>query len=195
MHVTLRACGDVPPLRREAILRALHGCLRRATARGGGFVHFSLQDDHLHVLMEARSRDLIARAIKGFASVAARAFNRVLGRRGPLWQDRYHRHDLRTPTEVHHALGYVLHNMRKHARNGFERVKRALELDPYSSAAWFEGWDAAGARAARKLEVALTQRGLVRCTALPRTFLLARGWGRLGPIALAREPGAGGRRD
>jgi putative transposase len=179
IHVTLRAREDVPSLRREAALRALHGCLRRATARGRRFVHFSLQVDHLHVVMEAGARDLVARAIKGFASVTARAFNRVFARSGQLWQDRYHRHDLRTPTEVHRALTYVLHNARKHARIAID------SLDPYSSAAWFEGWDEIGAKAAHALEAALARRGLTRCTATPKTFLLARGFLRVGPILFA----------
>lgn len=114
VHVTLRARAGIPSLRTIAVLRALHGCLRRAGARGRRFVHFSLQTNHLHLIMESRGREAIANALKGFASGTARAFNRVLGRKGLLWEDRYHRHDLKTPTECHHAIAYVLHNARKH---------------------------------------------------------------------------------
>jgi REP element-mobilizing transposase RayT len=183
VHVTLRAREGVPRLRQEEVLRALYGCFRRATARGRRFVHFSLQGNHLHIIMESQGRDALARALKGFASATARAFNRVLRRRGPLWEDRYHRHDLRTPTEVHRALAYVLHNARKHAASALERAKCMTTLDAFSSAAWFDGWDDGGTKRARALEAALAQRGFTRCTAAARTFLLARGFRRLGPIA------------
>ena len=180
VHVTLRAREGVPSLRQIAVLRALHGCFRRANARGRRLVHFSLQSNHLHVIMESNGRVAIANAVKGFASGAARAFNRVLRRKGPLWEDRYHRHDLKTPTEAHHAIAYVLHNARKH---GNANLKGALDV--FSSAAWFDGWDEDGARAARALEATLAQRGFTRCTAAPRTFLLARGYRRLGGVPFA----------
>jgi putative transposase len=115
VHVTLRAVSDAPSFRNEHFLIALHRHIAAACERGRRIVHFSLQDDHLHNIIEAADRENMARTIQGFASILARAFNRVAGRRGRLWEERYHRHDLRTPTEVHHALGYVLQNFRKHA--------------------------------------------------------------------------------
>jgi len=56
--------------------------------------------------------------------------------RGKLWGDRYHRRDLKTPRQVRNALVYVLANYKKHFRITHGRP----QLDPCSSAAWFEGW-------------------------------------------------------
>lgn len=184
IHVTLRARNDVEPLdlRTSAALRALYGCVERATQRGRQITEFSLQTNHLHLIMEARDREELTETVRGLASTTARSFNRCLGRAGGLWQDRYHRHDLRTPTEIRNALAYVLHNRRKHLRES--GLPEDGGLDAFSSAAWFEGWDERGAAAASWLQRALEERGFRRCVATPRTFLLSVGWRRLGMIPL-----------
>jgi len=61
--------------------------------------------------------------------------NRTLGRRGQVWDDRYHARALTTPRAVRPALVYVLMNFREHQHAG-------TEIDPCSSAPWFAGWRA-----------------------------------------------------
>jgi hypothetical protein len=62
-----------------------------------------------------------------------------LGRKGTVWSDRYHATMLGSPTQVRHALAYVLNNARRHApQHG--RMPDAGWVDPCSSAAWFDGW-------------------------------------------------------
>ncbi len=85
------------------------------------------------MLVEARSREALSRGVQGLAIRLARAVNRTLRRRGKVWGDRYHRHDLATPREVRNAPVYVLGNFRKHGA-----ISRTI--DPCSSARWFEGW-------------------------------------------------------
>jgi hypothetical protein len=103
--------------------------------------------------------------------------NRVLGRGGRLWSDRYHARPLRTPREVRNALVYVLQNVRKHIP-GFRG------FDPCSSALWFRGW-----RRGISTEAASSP------VATPRTWLAAVGWRRHGPISPEEAPRArrGGR--
>jgi hypothetical protein len=83
--------------------------------------------------VEADAPTRLARGVQGLAIRVARAINRVLQRRGRVWDGRYHAHPLRTPREVRNALVYVLQNFRKHQRGG-------IGLDCYSSARWFQGW-------------------------------------------------------
>ena len=63
----------------------------------------------------------------------ARALNKVMGRRGPVFADRYHSHLLRTPREAAHAVRYVLENQVVHARREGWSIPRGI--DPYCSAA------------------------------------------------------------
>lgn len=79
-------------------------------------------------------------------------------------------------------------NFRKHAPDDVERHRRLRQLDPFSSAAWFDGWDADGTLAAALLRGALERRGFTSCTAAPTTFLLTRGYLRRGTIRFAHVP-------
>jgi hypothetical protein len=66
-----------------------------------------------------------------------------MGRTGAVFADRFHARSLATPTEVRRALVYVLGNARKHLRSVGGRPSGDW-MDPYSSAAWFNGWAASG---------------------------------------------------
>jgi putative transposase len=132
-HVTLRARADVPSLRAARFLSPLQKALRAATNERFRVLEFSIQQDHLHLLVEANGPTGFERGVRGLAIRIARLVNRVLGRHGSVWADRYHARLLRTPREVRNALVYVLNNFKKHLRG-------ARGLDPYSSARWFQGW-------------------------------------------------------
>ena len=85
-------------------------------------MHYSIQNDHVHALVEAMSARDLASGMKSICARLARAVNRIFGRCGPVLADRYHLHVLRTPREVRNALAYVLLNARRH----LAKVGRAL---------------------------------------------------------------------
>jgi REP element-mobilizing transposase RayT len=132
VHVTLRAALPAS-LRTERVLPTVQRALRAASHPGFRLLEFSIQPDHLHLIVEGDSGHALTRGIQGLAIRVAKAVNRVLHRRGRVWADRHHSRPLRTPREVRNALAYVLTNWIKHVRN-------AWGLDPASSARWFRGW-------------------------------------------------------
>jgi REP element-mobilizing transposase RayT len=172
LHITLRAGRTVRCLRASRVFPAV--CRALAAASHGGFrvLHFSVQDDHVHLIVEADDTGALGRGLRGLAIRVARAVNRALGRRGRVWSDRYHARPLTTPREVRHCLVYVLLNWRKHCEE--ERG-----LDPCSSALWFDGWRDAVARAPAAAPV-------VRA----RTWLAAVGWRRHGLLGIDERPRA-----
>jgi REP element-mobilizing transposase RayT len=133
LHVTLRTGQAVRCLRAARVFPAVRRALIAASHSGFRIVHYSVQDDHLHLLVEAYDTRALCHGLRGLAIRVARAVNRALGRRGAVWADRYHARALGTPREVRHALVYIFMNRRKH--HAGERG-----LDPCSSAFWFTGW-------------------------------------------------------
>src|SRR5690348_974858 len=116
VHVTLRVVKAVKWLRGFKTYPAVRRALVASSARfGTGIVHFSVQADHIHLIVEARDRRCLSRAMKGFEVRVARRLNALAGRRGRVFADRYHAHQLETPTEARRALIYVLGNAAKHA--------------------------------------------------------------------------------
>jgi putative transposase len=93
-------------------------------------VHYSIQGNHLHLLVEAAGRDSLAKGMQGLAIRIAKTLNRLFDRKGKVWADRYHAHVLKARREVANVLRYVLGNFAKHASR---RGERASFADPFSS--------------------------------------------------------------
>jgi putative transposase len=138
------------PLRSQHVFPPVRRALSRAQ-RPESFriVQFSLQDNHLHLIVEASDKTSLSRGMRGLVVRLARAVNQLLMRKGSLWVDRWHSRALTSPRQVRNALVYVLANFRKHSR----RVL-APGADPLSSALFFDGWRVAQAR-----DIPLAERG------------------------------------
>ena len=161
VHVTLRVRRDVWNLRSRRCFRALHRAFVHADARLGlQLCHFSVQGNHLHFLVEAEDARALSRGMQGLTIRMAKALNRVMQRRGAVFADRFHAHLLRTPTEVRHALSYVLGNHAVHAERAGRSLATAATADLYSSAGYLA------------FEFALAA-----AIAAPRTWLLRRAVG------------------
>jgi REP-associated tyrosine transposase len=181
-HVTLKVARGLPSLRTVKLVRELERSLAAACERGRFRVaHYAIQPDHVHLIVEAASQQDLASGMKSIGARLARAVNRVFRRSGRVLADRYHRHVLRTPREVRHALAYVLLNARRHlAKFGRLTPRREPHIDPATSGRWFDGWSQSHA----------PQRGAPPTVAVSRTWLLREGWRRHGLIDLLETPGA-----
>lgn len=172
VHVTLRAFSR--SLRTQCVARTVLGSIRDSQRAGFRVVHYSIQDNHLHLIVEADDAIELSSAVCGLVVRIARRVNRLLFRRGRFWADRWHGRALESPREVRHALVYVLKNRSKHARG------QGTALDPLTSAEWFNGFAEALPRGFRSL---------TPCAhAPPRTWLLAVGWRRHGRIGVNEAP-------
>jgi len=185
-HVTLKVREDVPSLRSVPLVREVERSFSQACERGEfRVVHYSLQGNHAHLIVEAVDRRSLGRGMKSVAARLARAVNRVFARSGPVLADRYHVRVLRTPREVRNALAYVLLNARKHAARAGKRISRAVGFDPASSGWWFDGW---------RGEVTVSGGASppsCRAVSAPRSWLLSVGWRRRGLLSPAEVPGSG----
>jgi REP element-mobilizing transposase RayT len=189
VHVTLRVRRHMPNLRGMKLAKTIGEGLRLASSsswarqvkrrRTFRVIHFSIQPNHLHLIVEATSKTALARGMQGLVSGLARRVNRKLGRRGSLFAERYHGHALATPTEVRHALVYVMKNYEKHPVGVPDRGTQPEDgIDPCSSARWFQGWKRPP-----------PPRNDVPPVAEPHTWLLRVGWKRArGPIERRERP-------
>jgi REP element-mobilizing transposase RayT len=170
--VTLKARPELWNLRAQRAMRVIIPALFAARESLVRLVHFSVQRDHVHLVVEEANKRALSRGIGGLAVRLTRALNGAMGREGELWKERFHARVLRTPRQVRHALAYVLGNARKHG----ERMP-GRGLDPCSSAAAFAGWAGRVVVSAHQLACAA-----VAVAAAPRTWLLRVGWRRGGGL-------------
>lgn len=177
VHVTLRLDRGLPRLRRKAAYAVLRRCLLRSNDRVGfRLCQYSVLNNHLHLIVEAKGRHELSRGMQGLCVRVARGLNRLWKRSGKVFADRYHDHILRTPREVRHALAYVLNNAHRH------RIGFPWSLDLFTSGPWFDGW-----RSRREAPPVPTD--VERPTARARTWLLNIGWRRHGLLSPAEIPG------
>ena len=130
VHVTLRAGLRI--LRTQRVARTLLSGLRDSNRDWFRVVHFSVQENHVHLIVEAEDTKSLSSGVRGLMVRIARRVNRLLRRQGRFWTDRWHGRDLEGPRQVRNALVYVLQNHKKHADTA--------ALDPLSSAASFDGF-------------------------------------------------------
>jgi putative transposase len=135
VHVTVRVREHVWNLRSRrchaVVAAALRGVRGRSDFR---VVHFSIQGNHVHLIVEADDAESLARGMKALLARLGMRLNALMSRRGQVFQDRYHAHVLRSPTEVRRALAYVLGNFASHTLRRGGSVSPGF-VDLYSSAA------------------------------------------------------------
>src|SRR5678809_89535 len=88
---------------------------------------FSIQGNHIHLVVEADSAEALSRGMKAWEIRVARAINRSQGRRGKVFPDRYHAERVKTCRQARATYCYVMQNARRH---GLEVP--AGSVDPYS---------------------------------------------------------------
>jgi putative transposase len=134
LHVTMRAGDDVPSLRVPRIFVALRGALVASRKDSFQVVEFSVQRNHMHLVVEADDKASLTSGMNGLSVRCAKAVNRGAKREGRVWADRYHSEPKHNAIMVRNALGYVLYNLKKHEPGN------APDIDRCSSAPWFTGF-------------------------------------------------------
>lgn len=177
--MTIRVRRDVPSLRSRRFVAEAERSFRAMRKRGRfRLIHYSIQRNHVHAIVEAASARDLSNGMKALAARLARAVHRVFRRVGRALDDRSHVRVLRTPREVRNAIAYVLLNARRHSAQLSVRLGATASIDPASSGRWFDGWRASPHAIAPDAPVAV-----------PRTWLLAVGWRRFGRIDPGEVPG------
>jgi len=205
IHVTLRVADDIGRigLRKRSVYKAVREAMFVTYGREDcRIVHLSIQDNHVHLLVEAEDRMALARGMQAFQISAAKHINAAVSNAGSWWErrklrvkskrrkgsvfpDRYHEEIIRTPRQARNALAYVLNNWRKHREHKADHARTWL-IDPFSTGWSFDGWkERADEPFVWKLRASYEPIMSWR----PRTWLLTTGWRRYGLVSVYEVPG------
>jgi REP element-mobilizing transposase RayT len=181
VHVTLRLRRRFPDLRTRdwyTLIRAqMNHFLGREDFR---IVHGSIQNTHLHFLVEAKHKRALTLGMQSLTIRLAHALSQ--SGVGKVFADRYNAVQIRTPRQARNSLAYVLNNWRRH-REDFGSGKRSCApIDPYSTAVSFTGWS-------KPPRFTLPAGYVPLPTSPPQTTLLRFEWKRFGLIDPFEVPG------
>jgi REP-associated tyrosine transposase len=193
--VTLRVVPEVGWLRRLDTYAAVRHALRTVLARSNQFriVHLSVQNTHVHLLVEANDKRSLSDGMRAFQISAAKAINTAFSRRrrlpqrrcGRVFADRYYTEDIGSVRQVRNTLSYVLNNWRRHRDDAGAYSLFDGRLDPYASGLAFTGWR----EAIPELQRTLPRDYEPPEVSAPRTWLLNVGWTRAQSISMFETPG------
>jgi REP element-mobilizing transposase RayT len=175
----MRTCW-INGLRTDRVYRVLGDVIARYRDHNDfRIVHISIQDNHLHLIVEAADAEALERGMRSFAINAARTIHSAFGTAGRVFF-RYHSTVIKTRRYARNVIAYVLNNWRRHNQDVVRGRLIDAMLDRYSSAISFDGWTERFAIPAGYSPLAVSR---------PSTELLLRGWAYAGPLDPYHVPG------
>jgi hypothetical protein len=107
-------------------------------------IHFTLEYDHVHLLIEAENNLILGKGMQAFGVTFSKALNRMRKIKGTVYKHRYHFRKIVGARQLKNVLNYIFNNGLKHQTaksliNPFNSIKAekkfklffkgALELD------------------------------------------------------------------
>ena len=153
------------------MLERFEGSLVKAKTIGLRVIHFSLQSNHIHMIVECRDNSTLAKGMKSLGCSLGKVIRRYCGGSGPVFKGRFHLHVLKSPREMKNGLAYVLLNQSKH--EGLIPYR-----DRFSSARYFYEWKKLLGRRIGPLlsDRRRREKSLPSYLSSPRSWLARGGW-------------------
>jgi len=182
MLVTIKRARGLVNLRYPAAAQVVFERVMFAQKKAFRITHFTIQDTHLHLLVDADDATAFANGMRGFVASLARALNKLWGRSGSVFPERFHSRVLKSVRAVWNAIKYVLNNYLKHGQEVWQGRGGQREPDQFSSGRYFDGWQG---------YVPGVRPGVAECPVVRGCWKTAVGWKRRHALLLLTAlPGA-----
>lgn len=171
IHVTMKLREGLPNIQCPEMHEKFKSGLRKAKALGLRVIHYTVERNHIHMMIECSNNSSLSRGMKSLGASFGRAIRAFAGGKGPVFKERFHMRVVKTPMEVRNVIAYVLTNTSKHH-------KMAPGPTPYSSGMYFSEWKKLlGRRAGPVLrEFVPITTDLPEFLCEPKSWLAREGW-------------------
>lgn len=119
LHINFKFRAQI---RNKECLKLLKKAIVNARSHGLKIVHFSLQSNHIHLIIESENNRTLTKGMRSLTITFAKGL-----KKGKVQIERYHLHVLKTIRESSNAIHYVLFNKQKHEKGTYSQI------DEYSS--------------------------------------------------------------
>ena len=113
-HITIKVREDKSDLQNKMILKALHHAIMKARAKSLKVIHYTLEYNHIHMLVEAFNQEQLSNCMQSFGVTLAKMINKVKFKKGGVYKHRYHLRRLISVMELKNVLKYIFNNGIKH---------------------------------------------------------------------------------
>ena len=138
VFVTWAMRGHVWNLRAKRCLREIQRAFLVGRKSGFQVVHYAVLGNHVHMLVEAEDGRALSRGMQGLAVRVARSLQRVMGKTGSVFKERFHSRVLKTAGDVKRVRLYIANNARRHygAAEVAERDFAASQTPVHAPRTW-----------------------------------------------------------
>ncbi len=114
MHLTIKIEAIKGRIKNKSILKVLKRAILRARGRGLRIVHFTLEYNHVHLLVESSNEKTLALGMMVFGVTFSKGINKYHATSGRVYRHRYHQRFIKTARDLKHVMNYIFTNGIKH---------------------------------------------------------------------------------
>lgn len=126
LHLTIKVRANKADIKSKVVLKALHHAIKRARLKNLKIIHYTLEYNHVHLLVEASGNQVLHAGMQALGISLSKAINRIKYCSGGVYKHRYHLRKINSLRDYKNVLNYILSNGIKHKRT-------SSALDPYNS--------------------------------------------------------------
>lgn len=126
LHLTVKIDKTKAGLKNKEALKLLHKSILKARKQGLAIIHYTLERDHVHLMVEASNNAILGKGMQAFGITLSKGVNKIKSLKGRVFKTRYHFRKLKTSAEIRNALNYILGNAVKHRSSSFVNLYNSL---------------------------------------------------------------------
>ncbi|MBC7714829.1 MAG: transposase [Rhizobacter sp.] len=126
MHLTIKVRENKADIKSKRILKALHHAIIRARLKKLRVIHYTLEYNHVHLLVEASDHKVMHQGMQALGISLSKAINKMKRTKGTVYKHRYHLRKLNSVRELKNVLHYIF-------SNGVHHKRTRTALDPFNS--------------------------------------------------------------
>jgi REP element-mobilizing transposase RayT len=116
LHLTIKVRENKADIQNKRILKALHYAIKRARLKGLKIVHYTLEYNHVHLLVESVDNKILHKGMQAFGITIAKSINKIKSTKGAVYKNRYHLRVINSAKQLKNVLHYIFSNGVKHKR-------------------------------------------------------------------------------
>lgn len=114
LHLTVKIRREKADLKNKSILLLLKRAIQRGRRKGLKIIHYSLEYDHVHMLVEAEDNTTLGVGMQAFGVSLAKGINKIKKKAGEVYKHRYHFRKITSALELKRVMSYIFNNGVKH---------------------------------------------------------------------------------
>lgn len=114
--LTIKVRENKADIQSKRMLKRLHHAIYRARLKGLRIIHYTLEYNHVHLLVEAGNHEILHKGMQALGISLSKSINRLKNKKGAVYKHRYHFRQISSPRDLRNVVNYILNNGIKHKR-------------------------------------------------------------------------------